>query len=102
MQSSQRVFVTAVQRYCAENGIAVETRSEGWLMVMQKGPRRRLAYGYEVGLNSAVTHRIANDKAATAELLERWAHRHCLPLPAGSRGFFPQASWRSVSSRIPR
>ena len=69
MQNSQRVFVTAVQKYCAEHGIAVETRSQGWLMVMQKGPRRRLAYGYDVGLNSAVTHRIANDKAATAELL---------------------------------
>jgi glutathione synthase/RimK-type ligase-like ATP-grasp enzyme len=70
MQSSQRVFVTAVQKYCADNGIAVETRSQGWLMVMRKGPRRRLAYGYDLGLNSAVTHRIANDKAATAELLE--------------------------------
>ena len=70
MQSGQRVFVTAVQKYCAEHGIALETRSQGWLMVMQKGPRRHLAYGYDVGLNSAVTHRIANDKAATAELLE--------------------------------
>ncbi|HEV7407260.1 MAG TPA: RimK-like protein [Bradyrhizobium sp.] len=70
MPSTQRVFVTAVQKYCADNGIAVETRSQGWLMVMRKGPRRHLAYGYDVGLNSAVTHRIANDKAATAELLE--------------------------------
>ena len=70
MQSSQRVFVNAVQKYCAEHGIAVETRSQGWLMVMRKGPRRHLAYGYDLGLNSAVTHRIANDKAATAELLE--------------------------------
>jgi glutathione synthase/RimK-type ligase-like ATP-grasp enzyme len=70
MQSSQRVFVTAVQKYCADHRIAVETRSQGWLMVMRKGPRRHLAYGYDLGLNSAVTHRIANDKAATAELLE--------------------------------
>lgn len=70
MQSSQRIFVSAVQKYCADNGITVETRSQGWLMVMQKGPRRHFAYGYDVGLNSAVTHHIANDKAATAELLE--------------------------------
>src|SRR3954470_22238456 len=69
MQSSQRAFVSAVQKYCAEHGIAVETRSQGWLMVMQQGPKRHLAYGYDLGLNSAVTHRIANDKAATAELL---------------------------------
>ena len=83
MQSSQRVFVTAVQRYCAEHGIAVETRSQGWLMVMQKGPKRRLAYGYDLGLNSAVTHRIANDKAATAELLEMHGIA-CVP-----HAFFP-------------
>jgi glutathione synthase/RimK-type ligase-like ATP-grasp enzyme len=70
MQSGQRVFVSAVQKYCVEHGIAVETRSQGWLMVMRKGPRRHLAHGYDLGLNSAVTHRIANDKAATAELLE--------------------------------
>jgi glutathione synthase/RimK-type ligase-like ATP-grasp enzyme len=70
MPSSQRVFVNAVQKYCADNGIAVETRSQGWLMVLQKGLKRHLAYGYDVGLNSAVTHRVANDKAATAELLE--------------------------------
>jgi glutathione synthase/RimK-type ligase-like ATP-grasp enzyme len=83
MQSSQRVFVSAMQKYCAEHGIAVETRSQGWLMVMQKGPRRRLAYGYDVGLNSAVTHRIASDKAATAELLEM-SGIACVP-----HAFFP-------------
>jgi glutathione synthase/RimK-type ligase-like ATP-grasp enzyme len=70
MLNSQRIFVNAVQKYCADNGITVETRSQGWLMVMRKGPRRHFAYGYDVGLNSAVTHRIANDKAATAEVLE--------------------------------
>jgi glutathione synthase/RimK-type ligase-like ATP-grasp enzyme len=69
MLNSQRIFVNAVQKYCADNGVTVETRSQGWLMVMRKGPRRHLAYGYDVGLNSAVTHRIANDKAATAEVL---------------------------------
>jgi glutathione synthase/RimK-type ligase-like ATP-grasp enzyme len=83
MQSSQRTFVAAVQKYCAEHGIAVETRSQGWLMVMQKGPRRHLAYGYDLGLNSAVTHRIANDKAATAELLEM-SGVACIP-----HAFFP-------------
>jgi glutathione synthase/RimK-type ligase-like ATP-grasp enzyme len=69
MLNSQRIFVNAVQKYCADNGVTVETRSQGWLMVMRKGPRRHFAYGYDVGLNSAVTHRIANDKAATAEVL---------------------------------
>jgi glutathione synthase/RimK-type ligase-like ATP-grasp enzyme len=37
---------------------------------MQRGEQRHLAFGYDVGLNSAVAHQIANDKAATAEILK--------------------------------
>jgi glutathione synthase/RimK-type ligase-like ATP-grasp enzyme len=37
---------------------------------MQRGDERRFAFGYDLGLNSAVAHRIANDKAATADVLE--------------------------------
>src|SRR5258708_11115221 len=100
MPSSQRVFVSAVQKYCADNGIAVETRSQGWLMVMRRGPRRHLAHGYDVGLNSAVTHRIANDKAATAELLEMNGIA-CVPhafLPSPALGEYVPAAgtWQAM------
>ena len=74
MPNSQRIFVDAVKRYCARHGIAVEIRSQGWLIVMQRGSRRHFALGYDVGLNSAIAHRIANDKAATAEVLEIVRH----------------------------
>ncbi len=70
MLNSQRSFVNAVKKYCAGHGIAVEVRSHGWLLVMRRGSERRFALGYDLGLNSSVTHRIANDKAATAEVLE--------------------------------
>ena len=104
MQSSQRVFVTAVQKYCAEHGIAVETRSQGWLMVMQKGPRRHLTYGYDVGLNSAVTHRIANDKAATAELLEMngiaCVPHAFFPGPALSEYVPPLGTWQAMLGHL--
>src|SRR5580692_4176564 len=70
MRNSHRSFVDAVKKYCAGHGIAVETRSHGWLLIMQRGPKRHFAFGYDLGLNSAVAHRIANDKAATAEVLE--------------------------------
>lgn len=69
MVNAQRIFVDAVRAYCARHGIAVEVRSNGWLIVMQRGAQRRLAFGYDVGLNGAVAHRIANDKAATSEVL---------------------------------
>jgi glutathione synthase/RimK-type ligase-like ATP-grasp enzyme len=70
MLTSQRIFVEAITNYCRDHGIALELGSNGWLIVMQRGPRRHLAFGYDIGLNSAVAHQVANDKAATAELLE--------------------------------
>jgi glutathione synthase/RimK-type ligase-like ATP-grasp enzyme len=69
MRNSQRIFLGALKAYCARHGIAIEIRSDGWLVVMQRGALRRCAFGYDVGLNSAVAHRIANDKAATSEIL---------------------------------
>ena len=70
MLNSQRIFVDAVKRYCALNGITVAIKSQGWLIVMQRGARRHFAFGYDIGLNSAMAHRIANDKSATADVLE--------------------------------
>jgi glutathione synthase/RimK-type ligase-like ATP-grasp enzyme len=104
MLNSQRIFVKAVQKYCAENGITVETRSQGWLMVMQKGPRRHFAYGYDVGLNSAVTHHIANDKAATAEVLGMngipCVPHAFFPGPALSEYVPPAGSWQAMLDHL--
>lgn len=78
MRNSQRIFVDALKKYCAEREIAIDVKSDGWLIVMQRGAKRRCAFGYDVGLNSAVAHRIANDKAATAEVLQMAAVA-CVP-----------------------
>jgi glutathione synthase/RimK-type ligase-like ATP-grasp enzyme len=78
MLNSQRIFVDAVTGYCAKRAIAVDVRADGWLIVMQRGASRRFAFGYDAGLNSAVAHRIANDKSATAEVL-RISGIACVP-----------------------
>jgi glutathione synthase/RimK-type ligase-like ATP-grasp enzyme len=74
MLNSQRIFVDAVKRYCSDHGIAVDIRSQGWLIIMRRGsktrPKTHFTLGYDVGLNSAIAHRIANDKSATAEVLQ--------------------------------
>jgi predicted ATP-grasp superfamily ATP-dependent carboligase len=69
MLTNRRIFVDALRRYCTERGIAIDVKSDGWLIVMQRDDRQRCAFGYDIGLNSAVAHRIANDKAATADVL---------------------------------
>jgi glutathione synthase/RimK-type ligase-like ATP-grasp enzyme len=78
MLNSQRIFVEVLRKYCAEREIAIDVKSDGWLIVMQRGAKRACAFGYDIGLNSAVAHRIANDKSATAEVLEM-AGIACVP-----------------------
>lgn len=70
MAGRKRIFVEAITKYCASRGIACEVRSQGWLIVMERGDKRRFALGYDLGLNSAISHRIASDKAATSDILE--------------------------------
>jgi glutathione synthase/RimK-type ligase-like ATP-grasp enzyme len=69
MAGGERIFVQAIRRYCAERGITVEVRAGGWLIAMRRDEMRRFAFGYDIGLNSAIAHRLANDKSATAEAL---------------------------------
>jgi glutathione synthase/RimK-type ligase-like ATP-grasp enzyme len=78
MLNSRRTFVDTVKRYCAGHGITVESRSQGWLLILQRGAKRHFAFGYDLGLNSAIAHRIASDKAATAEIL-RFCGVPCVP-----------------------
>ncbi|UQR63330.1 ATP-grasp domain-containing protein [Bradyrhizobium sp. C-145] len=69
MANGERIFVQAIRRYCAQHGITVDVRASGWLIAMRRGDERRFAFGYDIGLNSAIAHRLANDKSATAEAL---------------------------------
>ncbi|MGF6307528.1 glutathione synthase/RimK-type ligase-like ATP-grasp enzyme [Bradyrhizobium sp. i1.8.4] len=66
---SQRIFLETIKKYCLAHSIAVEVRSGGWLVIMTKDDERRLVIGYDIGLNSAVAHQVANDKSACADVL---------------------------------
>jgi glutathione synthase/RimK-type ligase-like ATP-grasp enzyme len=78
MASGERIFVQAIRRYCASHGIALDIRSGGWLIAMRRSGKRHFAFGYDIGLNSAIAHRLANDKSATAEVLSL-ADVPCIP-----------------------
>jgi len=100
MLNSQRIFVQAIRNYCAEHGLAVDVRADGWLIVMQDGARRKLAFAYDLGLNSAVAHRIANDKSATSDVLALSGIAcvpHALFLNPELNAFIPQrGSWEAM------
>jgi glutathione synthase/RimK-type ligase-like ATP-grasp enzyme len=69
MPGGRRIFIDAITKYCAGHDIACEVKSQGWLIAMRRGDQRRFALGYDLGLNSAIAHRIASDKAATSDIL---------------------------------
>src|ERR1700744_748908 len=106
MLNSRRIFVEAIKRYGVRNGIAIEIKSDGWLIVMRRGDIRRCAFGYDIGLNSAVGHRIANDKAAAAEILEM-AGLECVPhtlflSPAMNEYVSKPGSWEAMLALLKR
>jgi len=78
MPHDQRIFVDAICRYCRAHGIACEEKLDGWLVVMERNGERHFAFGYDIGLNSAVAHRIANDKSASSEVLA-FSGISCIP-----------------------
>jgi len=69
MPGGERIFVRAIRQYCARHDIAVDVREEGWLIAMRRDARHHFAFGYDIGINSAIAHRLANDKSATADVL---------------------------------
>jgi len=106
MLNSQRIFVDAVKRYCSDHGIAVELRSQGWLIVMRRERTTRFTLGYDVGLNSAIAHRIANDKSATAEVLAL-SGVACIPHtlflnPKLNAHIPPAGSWKQMLDLLER
>jgi glutathione synthase/RimK-type ligase-like ATP-grasp enzyme len=106
MLNSQRIFVDAVKRYCSDHGIAVDVRSQGWLIVMRRELKTHFTLGYDVGLNSAMAHRIANDKSATAEVLAI-SGIACIPHalflnPRLNAHIPPRGSWEAMVDLLDR
>lgn len=100
MSNGERVFVTAVKKYCADHGIDVELKADGWLIAMKRGSQRRFTFGYDLGLNSAVAHRIANDKGATSDVLVMCGIP-CIPhtaflSPAMYKFIVPSGAWTAM------
>lgn len=77
IRNDDRVFVAAVRAFATARGMSVEALSHEWLLILTTdGGRRFPLLGYDIGLNNATTLRIANDKAATADMLAATAIDH--------------------------
>lgn len=70
MKNAERLILSSVRRYAAARGLAIVTHGDGWIVELRLGARSHYVHGYDLGLNSASSQRIANDKAATYDVLD--------------------------------
>ncbi|CAG0991714.1 hypothetical protein PHYC_02334 [Phycisphaerales bacterium] len=68
-RNHERVLAVLLRELAGERGIAVESLGEGWILRLTRGGVVRYVHGYAFDLNTAATHAIACDKAATSEVL---------------------------------
>jgi glutathione synthase/RimK-type ligase-like ATP-grasp enzyme len=69
MKNAERLIVASVRRYAALRGLGMAMHGDGWIVELKLGRRSHVVHGYDLGLNSSSSQRVANDKAATFEIL---------------------------------
>jgi glutathione synthase/RimK-type ligase-like ATP-grasp enzyme len=61
--------VRLLREIAIEQGLALTTFSQGWIIRLEKGPVTRYVHGYNFELNSAAAQLLANDKSAVSDLM---------------------------------
>lgn len=69
MKNSERIFVRALRDYCERKEVVLKSFSHDWIHSLENKVENRLIIGYDVGLNPSTAFSIANDKAATYDVL---------------------------------
>jgi len=69
IRNDERLLVEAVMAFADARGLALTRLSHDWLLVLSDGTRQHTVFGYDIGLNSATALRVANDKAASFDVL---------------------------------
>lgn len=67
--NSERALVSIVRAWASRNGVRAESLGEGWVLRLTRARTVRYIHGYAFDLNTAATHNIACDKAATGDVL---------------------------------
>lgn len=104
MKNAERLILASVRRYAAARGLAVSTHGDGWIVELRLGSRSHFVHGYDLGLNTASSQRIANDKAATFDVLDAAglpAVPHRLFMHPRFLGFMSvEGNWRAMREAL--
>jgi glutathione synthase/RimK-type ligase-like ATP-grasp enzyme len=69
MKNARRQIAQYLRRFADQNGISLTAMADDWVFVLERGAVRHIVVGYDLGLNPSTAHRVANDKAATSNVL---------------------------------
>jgi glutathione synthase/RimK-type ligase-like ATP-grasp enzyme len=70
MKNATRSIARYLQQFADRNDISLTPMSDNWIFLLEKNGTRHVVFGYDIGLNSSTADRVANDKAATYEILK--------------------------------
>ena len=65
----KRLMVTAIRENAHRRGIAFDSKSDDWIIELQRGNERHRMIGFRFDLNDSVASQIAQDKVATHIML---------------------------------
>ncbi|MCW5875936.1 MAG: hypothetical protein KIS85_03550 [Anaerolineales bacterium] len=69
LPNNERVLVELVKEIAAEQGYALNSFSQDWVLRLEKNGLSRHVFGYKFEINSASAELMAGDKAALADLM---------------------------------
>lgn len=69
IRNDERLLVEAVADFAGGRGLSLTRLSHDWILILEGDGRRHVVFGYDIGLNGATCLRVANDKAASFEVL---------------------------------
>jgi glutathione synthase/RimK-type ligase-like ATP-grasp enzyme len=67
--NEQRALVRIVHEWAASHDVRMDLLGQGWIIRLSRPPTVRFIHGYTFDLNPAAACTVANDKAATTEVL---------------------------------
>jgi glutathione synthase/RimK-type ligase-like ATP-grasp enzyme len=104
MSNQTSSFTALIREICREEGISLEAFSCDFAFRLEKGGMMNYIFGYQFGLNSAVSHMICEDKSTTSEILSyagipNIEHR-CFMSPMNMKYVEADGNWNNILAML--
>lgn len=97
-------FAVIINEICEEEGISCIPLSDSWAFYLKYKEKENYIYGYQFGLNSAVSHSLCSDKSTACDVLTlhqipNVPHICCMS-PLVMEYADPKGNWKTIESML--